>query len=94
MVPTVETLLSTTIGTSESLKSSPNPALKGTHRNPTCCSLSIFEPWSKASKVSDGPRAQGIGCNRFGNIGALIVRIGFWGILYYNHKKEPPQQCR
>ena len=21
------------------------------------------------------------------NIGALIVRIGFWGPLYYNHKK-------
>ena len=24
------------------------------------------------------------------NIGALIVRIGFWGPLYYNDNKEPP----
>ena len=23
-------------------------------------------------------------------IGALIVRIGLWGILYYNYSKEPP----
>ena len=23
------------------------------------------------------------------NIGALIIRIGFWGILYYNYHKEP-----
>ena len=21
---------------------------------------------------------------------ALKIRIGFWGILYYNHNKEPP----
>ena len=24
-----------------------------------------------------------------GNIGALIIRIGFWGPLYYNHNMEP-----
>ena len=24
------------------------------------------------------------------NIGPLIIRIGFWGPLYYNYKKEPP----
>ena len=24
-------------------------------------------------------------------IGALIIRIGFWGILYYSYNKEPPQ---
>ena len=23
-------------------------------------------------------------------IGALIIRIGFWGILYYSYNKEPP----
>ena len=23
------------------------------------------------------------------NIGALIIRIGFWGPVYYNHNKEP-----
>ena len=25
----------------------------------------------------------------FNNIGALKIRIGFWGILHYNHNKEP-----
>ena len=25
------------------------------------------------------------------NIGALIIRIGFWGPLYYNSNKEPPK---
>ena len=24
------------------------------------------------------------------NIGALIIRIGFWGSSYYNYIKEPP----
>ena len=23
-------------------------------------------------------------------IGALTIRIGFWGILPYNHRREPP----
>ena len=26
-----------------------------------------------------------------GNIGALANRIGFWGPVYYNCKKEPPK---
>ena len=25
------------------------------------------------------------------DIGALIIRIGFWGPLYYNYSKEPPK---
>ena len=25
------------------------------------------------------------------NIGALIIRMGFWGPLYYNYNREPPQ---
>ena len=25
------------------------------------------------------------------NVGALIIRIGFGGIVYYNYKKEPPE---
>ena len=29
-------------------------------------------------------------CNPF-VVGALILRIGFWGKLYYNHNKEPPR---
>ena len=28
------------------------------------------------------------------NIGALTKRIAFWGHLYYNYNKEPPQQYR
>ena len=28
------------------------------------------------------------------NIGALIIRIGFWGPLYYIYNKEPPTQYR
>ena len=24
-------------------------------------------------------------------IGALLIRIGFWGPLYYNYNKEPPK---
>ena len=26
------------------------------------------------------------------NIGALTIRIGFWGPLYYNYKKEPSKE--
>ena len=29
-----------------------------------------------------------------GNIGVLIIRIGFWGILYYSYNKEPPKYTR
>ena len=25
------------------------------------------------------------------NIGAFIIRIGFWGPFYYNYHKEPPK---
>ena len=28
---------------------------------------------------------------QIGNVEALIVRVGCWGILYYNHNKEPPK---
>ena len=27
-------------------------------------------------------------------IGALIIRMGFWGILYCNYNKEPLKRCR
>ena len=29
---------------------------------------------------------------RKGNIGALIIRIGFWGPVHYNYKKEPTRK--
>ena len=25
------------------------------------------------------------------NVGALIIRTGFWGLLYYIYNKEPPK---
>ena len=25
------------------------------------------------------------------NIGALMIRTGFWGLLYYNENKQPPK---
>ena len=28
------------------------------------------------------------------NIGAFIIRLGFWGILYYHDDKEPPKSYR
>ena len=30
-------------------------------------------------------------CCHLRNVGALIIRIRFWGPLYYNHNKEPPK---
>ena len=27
----------------------------------------------------------------WGNIGAFIIRIGFWGAVYYKYHKEPPK---
>ena len=39
--------------------------------------------------VAGAPRE---GCplhSNTGNVGALIIRIGFWGILYYRYNKEP-----
>ena len=29
--------------------------------------------------------------NLTANVGGLIIRIGFWGQLYYNYNKEPPE---
>ena len=35
---------------------------------------------------------QGLGLKALGvNIGALVIRIGFWGILYCNYDKKPPK---
>ena len=28
------------------------------------------------------------------SVGALIIRIGFWVVLYYKYNKEPPQHYR
>ena len=36
------------------------------------------------------PRSSGISSFE-DNIGAFIIRIGFWVMLYYNYNKEPPE---
>ena len=28
------------------------------------------------------------------SIGALIIRIGLWGLVCYNYTKKPPEQYR
>ena len=40
------------------------------------------------AKDAIGPRFKGV--ERL-NVGALLIRIGIGGILYYNHNKEPPK---
>ena len=41
--------------------------------------------WAEAAKEVSG---QSFG---FFGFGALIIRVGFWGPLYYNCSKEPPK---
>ena len=41
--------------------------------------------------VSPEPRQLSAQLPPSSNIGALIIRIGFWGPLYYIYNKEPPQ---
>ena len=36
-------------------------------------------------------RPRGFGVLSSGYIGALIIRLGFWGPLHYNYNKEPPK---
>ena len=38
-----------------------------------------------------GDQVQGMGLKFRVNIGALIIRTGFWGPLCYNYNKEPPK---
>ena len=38
-----------------------------------------------------GLRVQGLGRTFRSNTGALIIRIGSWSPLYYNHHKEAPK---
>ena len=37
------------------------------------------------------PNAWGIFVEEISNIGALIIRIGFEGIIYHDYNKEPPK---
>ena len=45
------------------------------HENPTACSVDEV----LTGKIESG------------TIGALIIRIGFWGPLYDNYSEEPPR---
>ena len=52
-----------------------------------------FKPGSPgAAKRGQGPSPGFVACAvAFShNIGALIIRIGFWGPVYYSYNKEPP----
>ena len=40
---------------------------------------------------SIGPRPLHLITPKTSDVGALIIRIGFWGPLYYNYDKEPPE---
>ena len=42
------------------------------------------------TKSSD-PSSTSLAAMSYCNTGALIIRIGFWGPLYYNYTKEPPK---
>ena len=44
-----------------------------------------------ARKPSIDCGGDGVGL-RIRNIGALTIRTGFWGSLYYNYVKDPPPQ--
>ena len=57
----------------------------------------LLEPRFPATWPTGAPaREAGLGLARRApqiipvNMGALIIRIGFWGILYYSYNKEPP----
>ena len=50
----------------------------------TCC----LQPLGKVLLLASRWPPQG---RHRGNIGALIIRIEFWGPLYYNYNKEPPK---
>ena len=47
-----------------------------------------MEPWQSLDQVLRIPTRKTPALDP--NIGALIIRIGFWGQLYYTYKKEPP----
>ena len=38
-----------------------------------------------------GQTMRTVTCIKSPNIGSLIIRIGFWGPLYYIYNKEPPK---
>ena len=59
--------------------------------------LQTYQLWSSFRPTCLPSRAQvpKSACKNFepkvGNVEALIVRLGFWGIVYNNCNKEPPK---
>ena len=51
-----------------------------------CNSVTKRKAWG-----SDSLEAPGQLPKNHHSIGALIIRIGFWSLLFYNHNKEPPK---
>ena len=49
----------------------------------------IPTPMSRKSMCEGDPVAQESG--RGTDVGALMIRIGCWGILYHSYIKEPPK---
>ena len=69
--------------------------------SPAALQVGLQSPGLVAAGVSRLQGGRVPGCSRSGlllslrlpclqNAGGLIIRIGFWGILYYNKKRNPP----
>ena len=48
----------------------------------------------KGRKANYGRRRRSTTTMAVTNVGALMIRIGFWGPVYYNYNKEPPKYYR
>ena len=74
--------------TSELSTTSSPPKLYGTliNRTPDRDPNSANYPYGS---IHDKDRLSRRGKLTHNDIGALIIRLGFWGILYYNYNKEP-----
>ena len=66
------------------------PKRLGPRRTPKPLNEHIPGSASKAFRPTPGEEDKNRQRNK-DNIGALMVRIGFWGMLYYNDNTEPPK---
>ena len=71
----------------ESDPNGPTPGSPRSQKNlPTIGALIIRIGFQKKGSLKGSYKGSIVG---FSSIGALIIRIGIWGTLCYNHKKEP-----
>ena len=62
-------------------------------RNPSLLAIPLAKNVKREpARGRGGPDRTARKANGWFNIGALIVRLGFWGPLHYNHNEEPPKQ--